>query len=264
MLRGFYTVAQGMIAQQRRTEMLTNNMANANTPGFKADQGVMQSFSEMLLKHFGNTTIPTEKPLHLPVSQQIGGINPGVFMQEISPVFTPGSLKETDNLTDLALTDQNNAGGVSFFTVQNQDGETRYTRNGNFTVSAEGYLTTSDGLVVLDENSQPITLTSGQFNVSENGTVSEDGAFVARLGLAFSEDPGALIKDGSGVYRSDTPLEQSTSFSVKQGFIEQSNVDPARTMTEMMSAYRSFEANQKILQAYDRSLEKTVTELGKI
>lgn len=265
MLRGFYTATQGMIAQQRRMQILTNNMANANTPGFKQDQGAMESFPEMLLKHFDTETIPTKRPLNLPIANQIGTINPGVFMQEISPSFVQGDLSETGNVTDLALFDPPNAGGVSFFTVRNENGEIRYTRNGNFTIDGQGFLTTSDGLRVLDENNQPIYLGSDQFSVSKNGVVTDpDGEYIATLNLAFTTNPGALIKDGNGVFASDAPLQRSVAASVKQGFIERSNVDTAKTMTEMMSAYRAFEANQKILQAYDRSMEKAVTEIGKV
>lgn len=82
MFKGFYTVASGMLAQQRRTEMLTNNMANANTPGFKADQSSMRAFPEMLMQQFGKKDIPVGDGLSLPENQVIGPLNTGVYMQE--------------------------------------------------------------------------------------------------------------------------------------------------------------------------------------
>ena len=145
MLRGFYTAASGMLAQQRMTEMLTNNMANANTPGFKADQSSMRAFPEMLLSRMDQVSIPTEKPLNLAMTPQVGKLNNGVYMQEANPLFLQGALETTDNKTDVALQDismpvnkDTGLQGSVFFTVQGADGQARYTRNGNFTVDAQG------------------------------------------------------------------------------------------------------------------------------
>ncbi|WP_409303170.1 flagellar hook-basal body protein [Peribacillus sp. SCS-155] len=276
MLRGFYTAASGMYAQQRRTEMLTNNMSNANTPGYKADQSSMRAFPEMLIRRMGETTVPTEKGLNLPVNAAIGSLNTGVYMQEAAPNFLQGSLQQTQRKTDIALLDTNmpvaadgNKGTV-FFTVLNGAGETRYTRNGNFTIDQQGYLTTPDGYYVLDDNSNRIQLQSENFNVNEEGYISENGIQIARLGAAFAANPYTLVKEGDGLLRqTGQPLESAfnnpaAGFQFQQGAIEASNVDISKTMTDMTAAYRSFEANQKILQAYDRSMEKAVNEVGKL
>ncbi|MBS4218924.1 flagellar hook-basal body protein [Bacillus sp. FJAT-49711] len=255
MLRGFYTAASGMYAQQRKTDLLTNNMANINTPGFKEDTSAIRAFPEMLLQRIeaGNSTPKT-----------VGPINTGVYMQETLPRFIQGDLRQTNLGTDLALTDLEDS--PVFFTVE-ENGQTKYTRNGRLTLDAEGLLTTAEGFPVLDVNGNRIRLNSDQFKVASNGIIEENGVQVARLGIAAAENPEALIKEGNGLYRTENNAQLPNAdgtFSISQGFLEASTVDPTRAMAEMLSAYRAFEANQKVVQAYDRSMEKAVNEIGRV
>ncbi|MDX8363725.1 flagellar hook-basal body protein [Cytobacillus sp. IB215665] len=272
MLRGFYTAASGMISQQRKTDMLTNNMANANTPGYKAEQGSLRAFPEMLLQQLGTSSIPGQELKELPYAKTIGTINTGVYLQETIPNFTQGYLRETGLHTDLALLDvavPNNEG--LFFTVQSANGDTLYTRNGNFTIDGQGYLTTSSGHYVLDENNAPIQVGSGQFTVNSDGTVLENNEIVGRINIAYATDTNTLIKDETGMLRTENNqalpsanTNQGIIFKIEQGFIEGSNVDTTQTMTDLMTSYRAFEANQKILQAYDKSMDKAVNEIGRL
>ncbi|MCQ6279920.1 flagellar hook-basal body protein [Bacillus sp. EB600] len=261
MFKGFYTAASGMLAQQRRTDMLTNNMANANTPGFKEDQSTLRAFPDMLLELMNGQT---------PGGPKVGSLSTGVYMQEAIPRFIQGDMKETDNKTDMALVDINANGlrGSVFFTVQDPSGQPRYTRNGNFTLDAQGYLTTGNGQYILDTNGKPIQLSSDQFTVSDTGLITGQNGEQAQLGIAFAAQPGSLIKEGNGLYRTESGTSLASAanqqFKLQQGFLEQSNVDLSKSMTDMLTAYRSFEANQKILQAYDRSMEKVANEVGKI
>ncbi|TFD97016.1 flagellar hook-basal body protein [Jeotgalibacillus sp. R-1-5s-1] len=278
MFRGFYTVATGMIAQQRKTEMLTNNMSNVNTPGFKADQSAMRAFPDMLLSSLGKTEIPTQNGLTLPNSPVVGGLNTGVYMQEAIPLFTQGDIRETGLRTDAAIlqgdmpvNEETGFPGAVFFPLEHEDGVIRYTRNGNFALDADGFLTTPAGHYVLDENGERIELTSDQFEITPEGQIIQDGAPVARIGMTYSDDPRSLVKEGDELYRAPEGVllpnayaAADVNFTVVQGSLERSNVDSARTMTDLMTAYRSFEANQKILQAYDRSMEKTVNEVGRL
>lgn len=278
MIRGFYTVASGMLSQQRKTEMLTNNMSNANTPGYKADQASMRAFPEMLMDRMDSTSIPTEKKLSLPFNQRVGTLNTGVYMQETIPSFVQGDLQETGRGMDVALLDgsmpvdeETGISGSVFLTVEGPDGSPRYTRNGNLTVNGNGFLTTNSGFYILDENGDRIQLESDQFTVGENGQIVVDGNAVATLGVGYSDNPNLLVKQGDGLLATEgnTALadaydEPNVSFATKQGFLERSNVDASRTMTDMMSAYRAFEANQKVLQAYDRSMEKAANEIGRV
>ncbi len=109
MLKGLYTATSAMIAQERRTEMLSNNIANANTPGYKADEGAMRAFPEMLLSRMESGRFQTSsgKGFSIPQQTAIGGINTGTYMQELIPQFTQGTLKTTDQTTDIALVENN-------------------------------------------------------------------------------------------------------------------------------------------------------------
>ncbi|WP_121610606.1 flagellar hook-basal body protein [Mesobacillus foraminis] len=271
MFRGFYTVASGMLAQQRRTEMLTNNMSNSNTPGFKADQAAMRAFPEMLLQRYDQTA-PNG------TGKEVGAINTGVYMQEAMPKFIQGDMRETGKKTDIALVDvampadeETGMSGSVLFTVRLPDGTVRYTRNGNFTLDGQGSLTTASGQYILDRQGNPIQLSSDQFTISETGIVTGQNGETAQLGIGFAGNPNQLIKEGSGLFRTengealpDAAETNGAQFKLQQGFLEQSNVDLSQTMTEMLTAYRAFEANQKVLQAYDQSMQKAANEIGRL
>ncbi|OCA84571.1 flagellar hook-basal body protein [Bacillus sp. FJAT-27986] len=277
MFKGFYTAASGMLAQQRKTELLANNLANANTVGYKEDQASVRSFPEMLLSSYEKVNLPVEESVSINHSKYVGALNTGVYVQETIPSFSQGDVKTTDNTTDMAIVDQampidpeRNQPGTALFTVETPDG-LRYTRNGNFTLDGSGYLTTANGYYVLDENRERILLNSENFAISSQGEISEGTLNRGRIGISFSATPTAqLIKEGDGLYRineGELPSAytlNNVQFTVQQGSIEQSNVDSSKTMTDMMAAYRTFEANQKIVQAYDQSMQKTVNEIGKL
>lgn len=278
MFRGFNTVASGMIAQQRRTELLTNNMANVNTPGFKADQATIRSFPDMLLSRVGPTKIPTENAINGKYASGVGGLGTGVYMQETIPLLTQGQLQQTSLNTDIALIDgtlpvdgATGQTGALFFRLEHPVEGEAYTRNGNFTLDSEGFLTNPQGLYVLDAEGQRIQLQNDDFRIAEDGQIFVNDASVAQLGVSFAAQPETLIKQDNGLFKTvdgtDLPTAYNTanvSFSMQQGFIEGSNVDSARTMTDLLTAYRAFEANQKVLQAYDQSMQKTVNEVGRV
>ncbi|KKB36544.1 flagellar hook-basal body protein [Bacillus thermotolerans] len=277
MFRGFYTAASGMIAQQRRTEMLSNNMSNANTPGYKADQTSLRAFPEMLLQRLDQVSVPGKQKVSLPSNVTIGSVNTGVYMQETMPGFSQGDLRETGLATDVALLDVNmpvnedtGQAGTVFFKVQGEDGVERYTRNGNFTVDAAGFLTAASGSYVLDSEGNRIQLNSDQVAISDTGEITAEGEPAGQLGVAFAENPYLLIKEGNGLFRledgelPDAVEGENMQFRMQQGFLEASTTDTTRTMTDMMSAYRVFEANQKVLTAYDRSMEKAANEVGRV
>lgn len=275
MFKGFYTAATGMIAQQRRTDMLTNNLANVNTPGYKEDQGSMRAFPEMLLNHIGAQEVPTQGGLQLPFHNPIGSLHTGVYMQELTPSFIQGPLKDTGITTDiaianLAMPEVDGQAGSVFFNIEHPSGETYYSRNGNFTIDPDGFLTTAHGYYVQNEIGERIQITSPDYQITEDGFVLENGGVTNRLGISFAENPLLLMKDGNGLYRLENgalPLaygQAGVEFNLYQGKLESSNVDPSKTMTQLLASYRAFEANQKILQAYDRSMEKAVNEVGRI
>lgn len=279
LFKGFYTVTSGMIAQQRKTEILTNNMANAKTPGYKADQSTIRSFPDMLMSAIKSNGIPTQKGLNILTANPIGAINTGVYVQETLANYTQGSLIETGLLTDVALIDgnlpidaQSGNQGALLFRLQHPDGNEAYTRNGNFTLDGEGNLVNGMGLFVLDSNGQRIQLENDNFMITQEGNiVDENGVQVAQLGISFAANPDVLMKQDNGLFRM---LEgqalpsaygvDGVTFGLQQQYLEGSNVDAAKSMTELLTAYRAFEANQKVLQAYDKSMDKAVNDIGRI
>ncbi len=265
MLRGFYNAASGMITQQRQQDALSNNLANMNTPGYKADQAMIQSFPEMLLSEM-NTKQVGKSGTKIPFQQQIGPLSTGVYVQEMVPQFSQGDIRETGKDTDVALVHQelpDENGGV-FFTVQAMDASIQLTRNGNFTVDEEGYLTTNDGLYVLDQAENPIQTGGQEFTISPDGTIDTvTGQTV--IGTTYIENAQTLEKLDNGMYAGeDGIVPPNGTFTLQQGFLERSNVDQMQAMTQMMESYRMFETNQRVLRAYDQNMEKTVNEIGRI
>ncbi|WP_144696989.1 flagellar hook-basal body protein [Fictibacillus phosphorivorans] len=275
MLRGFYNAAAGMLAQQRKQEILTNNMANANTPGYKADNASLRTFPTMLLQHMGETENGKKLPNNYPIGP--AALSTGVYVQETTPNFLQGDMRETGIKTDMALLqgqvpvdpETGKPGGL-FFRL-NVNGEERFTRNGHFSVDAEGSLVTPEGYYVLGTDGNPITVRSDNFTVNKDGMVLDNGAVAGQIDVAYITNPNDLVKEGTGLFRLDgngnAPSalgNPNITYNVQQGFVERSNVNTEQTMTEMLTAYRAFEANQKVLQAYDRTMEKASNEIGRI
>lgn len=261
MLRGFYNAASGMTAQQRKTDMLNNNIANANTPGYKSDQSAIRTFPEQLLHAENAGRGP----------HTIGSLGTGVYMQDQAPSFTPGELQETNAPADVALLEAEvpDENGAVLFTVQGEDG-TAYTRNGNWTVDAEGFLTTAEGQYILNNEGAPVETGNENFQITEDGTVLlENGGEAGQLGVAYAPDTNDLVKTEAGLFEAEEELgaaadNEDVRYQMKQGFLEQSNTDSTQAMTELMEAYRMFESNQKVMQTYDRSMEKAVNEVGRL
>lgn len=300
MLRGLYTSAAGMIAQQRKHDTITNNISNINTPGFKQGNAVSRSFPEMLIALMGGDTGDS-------ATNAIGQLNTGVLAEEDLSIYLQGDLQETKNPLDLAIVSniqRDTAGNAlppfdragkfvtpdgqkifqpqAFFTVVNGNGERRYSRNGKFTINNAGELVTTEGYQVLSQSGQPIVLNDpnvkigadGSFLDAVNGQPIMDPANPQqplRLLISRVENPNRMVREGNGVYRLNEEEEGTVTTAVMneevqihQGFIERSNVDPTQSVVDMMAAVRAYEANQKMIQFFDKSLEKAVNEVGKV
>ncbi|WP_217593055.1 flagellar hook-basal body protein [Cohnella sp. GbtcB17] len=288
MIRGLYTAAAGMIAEQRRHDTVTNNVANLNTPGYKGVNSVNRAFPEMLISLMGS---PDD------TKGTIGKLNTGVFAEESLINLSQGDLNETGRSQDLALVSDILVDGQAFddsgkfvdangnvtyqpqalFTVQNANGERRYSRDGGFRTTADGTLVTPDGMEVLGVDGQPIRVEGTWDNVQ----VTADGRLIDKetqqplagnpaLLLTEVNDPNQLVRQGDGkyVYAGDPnglrQVQAGERVEIKQGYLERSNVDASQSMVDMMSALRAYEANQKIVQYYDRSLDKAVNDVGKV
>lgn len=269
MLRGFYTAASGMMANQRSTETISNNISNINTPGYKTDEATLRSFPDMLLQKMGQAHTPTTG-MNRAYHQPIGNLSTGVYTQENIADFSQGKVKETGMETDVAIMNHEipEEAASIFFTVENEDGEERFTRNGHFTVDGEGYLTANNGSYVLDENNNRIQTNGLAFEIDSNGVVHLGEEEVA-LNMSYVENVNDLIKDTDDMYEladgtAVNAADSGAAFSIEQGKLEGSTVDGEKAMTDMLEAYRSFELNQKALQTYDESMGKAVNEVGRL
>jgi flagellar basal-body rod protein FlgF len=227
-----------MSEQAQRQEQIANNLANANTVGFKAQRSFTQVLSEQL---DSDGTLSTQR-----VTTQWADTRPGV-------------LEATGNPLDLAL-----AGEGFFVATDEQSGESRYTRAGRFVLDEEGLIRTPEGLAVEGE-AGPLRIPSGGvITVSASGEVSADGHPVGKLSIVQFEEPHMLRRlDGAAFDAGEAipePLEKS---DIRQGFVETSNVDTIREMTRLISHLRLFESQQKALQTTDQVLAGITRDLGR-
>ena len=250
-----YMAATGALAYEKRLQLLSNNLANVNTVGFKKDRGRFQAFS------LSETNNNKELPFSSNRSQA-----PAYWMQYSSYTdFSSGEMKKTDSQFDLALT------GKGFFCVETPDG-VRYTRRGDFTVDKDEVLVTQEGWPVLGEGGEiQIKMAKPsedkrEFSVSEDGFVTVDGSQVDRLRIVDFSSSSALEKAGHNFYRAVNPNaleDMDEDFKVSQGFLELSNVDVVRMMTEMIEVLRGYESYQKTIRSIDDMNAKMINEVGR-
>jgi flagellar basal-body rod protein FlgF len=246
MLRCLYIAGTGMLVQRKKMDVLTNNITNAETTGFKQDNLLSRSFSDIMISRLND---PSGR------SSVIGPLNTGVHSDNVITDFTQGSAEQTELLTDMALH------GQGFFTVSTPQGE-RYTRDGSLSVSGTGYLTTSEGYPVQGNNG-PVYVGTGKFAVEENGNVSVGGKVTDKLKIVSFQNPDVLSKEGSNLFSGAGATIDNTT-TVKQGFIENSNVDIAEAMVKMIEVSRTYETNQRMVKMIDDSLGKAVNDVGRV
>jgi flagellar basal-body rod protein FlgF len=224
---GLFIAASGMVAEQTRQDQLSNDLANASTPGYKPDESPQHNFGEILLAN-------TEG------GQEVGSVDQGVALGKTYTDMTPGPIQETGEPLDFAIE------GGGFFAVKTAQG-VRYTRDGQFTASATGILTDSAGDPVLDQG-------GAEIKVSTGGTVPATSLGVYELGEA--------AKQGENLYTGK--LAGTPSGTVRQGALEGSGVDAAKTMVEMITSLRSFQSGQQAIQTIAQTLQEATTQVGSI
>jgi flagellar basal-body rod protein FlgF len=224
---GLSIAASGMVAEQVRQDQLANDLANASTPGFKPDETPQHSFGSVLMAN-------TEG------GSAIGSVNEGVALGKTFTNQTPGTMQETGEPLDFAIE------GSGFFAVKTPQG-VRYTRDGQFTTSAQGILTDASGDPVLDAK-------GAQIKVGATGTVPAGT-------LGVFEVPGA-VKQGENLY-SGTAAGKPTG-TVRQGSLEGSGVDAAKAMVEMITSLRSFQSGQQAIQTIGTTMQEAASQVGSL
>ena len=249
-----YMAATGALAYESRLQMISNNLANVNTVGFKKDLGRFRAF-ELSVADVNN---------ELPVSWQQSQA-PEYWMEYSTYTdFSSGDKKKTENPFDLALT------GRGFFCVKTPDG-IRYTRRGDFTVNSDEVLVSHEGYPVMGHGGEiqiKLSKPSGdmrEFSVSEDGFVTVDGSQVDRLRIVDFTNSSGLEKAGHNLYRAVNPRtleDMDEDFKVSQGFLEMSNVEVIKMMTEMIEVLRGYESYQKTMRSIDDMNAKLINDVG--
>lgn len=266
MVRSLWTGATGMIAQQLNVDNISNNLANVNTTGYKSE---VMEFKSLLYQTI-QTRTTTANGENKPIGAEVGL---GVRNSAITSVFTQGSLLETPGEANFAID------GRGFFGVRGADGNTYYTRNGNFVfaIGAEGItLTTSDGLPVLNTEGEPIVLedddiVTSKITVGKDGTLyypDEDGipqSMDITIGLWQFNNPAGLSKEGdslfsvteaSGDAMNEAEQDNLPKSKLIQGYLEGSNVQIADEMVNLIVAQRAYEMNSKVITTSDEMLQQ--------
>jgi flagellar basal-body rod protein FlgF len=223
---GLQIAASGMVAEQVRQGQLSNDLANASTPGYKADETPQRSFGEVLVASSPGATK--------------GSLDDGVALGKTYTDLTPAAIHETGEPLDFAIQ------GSGFFAVQTAQG-VRYTRDGQFTETAAGILTDASGNPVLGQG-------GGQIKVAANGTV-------AASALGVFEVPGAS-KQGENLYTGTAAGKPGGS--VRQGALEASGVEASKVMIDMVTSLRSFQSGQQAIQAIGQTLQESASQVGNL
>jgi len=249
MIRGMYSAASGLLAMLARAQVITHNVGNALTPGYKEERLQLQSFRTLFLQRLFAGRDFT----------RVGPAGMGVLNQRLVTNPAQGSLQETDNPLDLALQ------GPGFFQVQGPRG-VLYTRDGTFRRNVDGLLVNADGLPVLG-TAGPIPLPPGEVFISQGGAVEVNGQVVGQLALVTFDDPAGLKRVGANLFEAGTALPTPTGLgqtTIHQGFYESSNVDLAKAQADLMAALRAYEAGQRVLQLADEMNARAASEIGRL
>lgn len=251
MVKGLYTAYTGMVNSQHRLDVVSNNLANAATTGYKKEGCTTRSFDEVMGVKIKDMTVG-----HM--NQPIGNMSLGAKIGETYRNWEQGSFIPTDNTYDFALS------GKGFFEISftNKFGETStmYTRDGSFQMNSEGYLVTKDGDFVLGENG-PIQLpvTIDKLSVEPTGEIYADGVYVDTFAMTDFEDYDYLEMYGENLFVAvDGATTMEPEATVNQGYLEGANVNVVSEMVEMITIAREYESGQKVINAMDSMLGRMV------
>lgn len=260
MIRGLYTAVSGMISQEAKQEVISNNLSNTETTGFKSDNLVLKKFNDVLIENCDKISGGKNVP------NVIGSMSFGTKIDGTYTDFTQGVLQSTNSATDFAVE------GKGFFTVAKTDGlgnsRDYYTRDGHFHVDMRGYLVTDSGDQVLGVNSktnkiEPIRVNNSNIDTDSDGNITLDGKVAYKFNMMDFNDYGALKKVGDNLYDGVNPVKMTTT-PVKQKYLEGSNVDSATEIVNMMTVVRSYESDQKVIANMDEMLGKAVNDVGTV
>ncbi len=254
-MRSLSIAATGMLAQQLNVEVISNNIANMNTTGFKRQRAEFQDLLYQTVERVGATS--SDSGTIVPAGVQIGL---GVKAAAVYNIAEQGNLQSTDNPLDVAIS------GGGFFQITLPSGDTAYTRAGSFQLSPTGEIVTGDGYTVQPAISVPVDALSvtindsGQVLVQQPGSVTQTVA--GQFQLANFPNPAGLDPQGDNLFleteasgTATTGVPGATGLgTIEQGFVETSNVNTVTEITNLITAQRAYEMNSKVIQTSDEML----------
>jgi flagellar basal-body rod protein FlgG len=241
---GMYSALSGNIAAMKRMDIISNNLANINTPGYKKDR---MSFEGLLTSSTSPPAVPPSKTAD-PVLQK----------ENVYIDYSAGPVSQTGNTLDMAID------GDGFFTVSTPNG-TAYTRQGNFRLTADGTLVTTDGFPVMGQGGE-IRINGSNVVIDSKGAITVDGTAAGVLNLVDFPKPYNLTKTASALFVPSDPqaTPQAAKSEIRQGQLEGANVDPVGEMVQMIETNRYFDACQRVILGYDGMASKAANDLGKL
>lgn len=257
MVRGLYTAYTGMVQEQKRLDVISNNLANSATIGYKAENVTSRSFKDYM-------AVKIRDGSNEYIDERIGTFNPGVKIGETYTDWGQGSIRETGNTYDLAIQ------GNGFFTmrVTDSDGNNsiKYTRCGTFKCTSDGYIVDADGNHLQGQSGDlQVPVEAQEIAIKNDGSVFADGVLIDRVMLTDFEDYNYLELYGDNMFNAvDGATFKDSTGTLEQGFTEQSNVNVISEMVSMITITRAYEAGQKMINTQDSLLNASVNQIGKV
>lgn len=258
MVSGINAAASGMMAQQLNIDVISNNLANVNTPGFKALMPVFKRVSDIELQE-------KSKNDGFNQDKNLGTLSTGSTLDATIIDLQQGAMRKTENKLDFAIN------GNGFFVVGTDNGDS-YTRNGSFTLNEEGALVTKDGYPVLSQSGSAIKLDISnkgmdKINVTGDGKIFLGKQEIDKLKIVDFEKPTDLITAGNSLYKTaneEIKPKEAINGKVEQGFVEGSNSNVIETMINTISATRTYESLAKVVKTTEMTLDKAVNDVGRV
>ncbi len=248
MFKGFYNLTSGMLTQGRKLDVISNNMTNVATAGFKADRFTSSTFQETMWRRVGN------------MDRRYTDLGEQSFITAPSQLYTDytqGVPEETGLPLDFCIE------GDGFFSVETEEGRV-YTRAGSFSLDEEGYLCLPSQGRVLDREGEPILLVTDQLETDDfGGLFTLEGDFLGRIGVFTFPDNGALEKNDQGLFLSQQDGEPA-AVKIHHRFIERANVDLVQQMAEMISTQRAYQSMAEVTKIYDEVMTKATNDVGRL
>jgi len=262
MHEGIYIAASAGIKQGKKMEVIANNLANVNSTGYKRDR---LAFKELMPPFPPDSGLEAGKNVLLPPNKNNSNVSYVAITDQYTD-FSEGAFKQTGGTLDVALN------GPGYFSIETQEG-VRFTRNGNFRLDTQNRLVNQKGQLVLNEQNQPIVIDApgADIAIDGNGNVSAGTGLInlpiGKIKIINFENTEELEKLGDGLfYQTNAKAEQkpAEATSVKQGFLENSNVSSVEEMTDMLATLRLFETYQKMIQSIDSMDDQSVNNIGRV